>query len=78
MEVRTVSELSDRINRLEARVAEDQRVIASQQEAIGFQQAMLRELSDAYDLFESAMIEMANPSPESSPSTGKPKLHLVR
>ena len=77
MEVRTVSELSDRINRLEARVAEDQRVIASQQEAIGFQQAMLRELSDAYDLFESAMIEMANPSPE-SPSTGKPKLHLVR
>ncbi len=78
MEVRTVSELSDRINRLEARVAEDQRVIASQQEAIGFQQAMLRELSDAYDLFESAMIEMANPSPESSPSPGKPKLRLVR
>ena len=42
MEVRTVSELSERINRLEARVAENRRVIASQQEAIGFQQAMLR------------------------------------
>src|SRR4030088_559484 len=55
MEVRTVSELSARINRLEARVAEDRRVIASQQEAIGFQQAMLRELSDAYDIFESAV-----------------------
>ena len=78
MEVRTVSELSDRINRLEARVAEDQRVIASQQEAIGFQQAMLRELSDAYDLFESAMIEMANQHPDGGPSEDRPNLRLLR
>ena len=78
MEVRTVSELSERINRLEARVAENRRVIASQQEAIGFQQAMLRELSDAYDLFESAMIEMANHDPESSPSPSRPNLRLLR
>ncbi len=78
MEVRTVSDLSARINRLEARVAEDRRVIESQQEAIGFQQAMLRELSDVYDLFESAVIEMANQDPESSPAPRRPNLRLVR
>ena len=78
MEVRTVSELSARINRLEARVAEDRRVIASQQEAIGFQQAMIQELSDAYDLFESTVIEMANHDADTSPSSGKPNLRLLR
>ena len=79
MEVRTVSELSARINRLEARVAEDRRVIASQQEAIGFQRAMLRELSDAYDVFESAVIELANHDLDSSasPPPGKPNLRLL-
>ena len=79
MEVRTVSELSARINRLEARVAEDRRVIASQQEAIGFQQAMLRDLSDAYDLFESAVIELANHDLDCSPSPSpaKPNLRLL-
>jgi uncharacterized coiled-coil protein SlyX len=77
MEVRTVSELSARVNRLEARVAEDRRVIASQQEAIGFQQAMLRELSDAYDLFESAVVELANHDPDGDPSPGKPNLRLL-
>jgi hypothetical protein len=77
MEVRTVSELSARINRLEARVDEDRRVIASQQEAIGFQQALLQELSDAYDLFESAVIEMANHDPDSIPSSGRPNLRLL-
>jgi uncharacterized coiled-coil protein SlyX len=75
MEVRTVSELSERINRLEARVAEDREVIASQQEAIGLQQAMLRDLSDAYDIFESAMIEMANQDSSSFPT--KPTLRLL-
>jgi uncharacterized coiled-coil protein SlyX len=78
MDVRTVSELSERITRLEARVAEDRRVIESQQEAIGFQQAMLRELSDAYDLFESAMIEMANHTPEVGPTPGRPNLRVLR
>jgi uncharacterized coiled-coil protein SlyX len=78
MEVRTVSELSARINRLEARVAEDRQVIASQQQAIGFQQAMLQELSDAYELFESTVIEMANQDPDSWPSSGKPNLRLLR
>jgi uncharacterized coiled-coil protein SlyX len=77
MEVRTVSELSARINRLEARVAEDRRVIASQQEAIGFQQAMIQELSDAYDLFETTVIEMANHDPDSRPSSHKPNLRLL-
>jgi uncharacterized coiled-coil protein SlyX len=77
MEVRTVSELSARINRLEARVAEDRQVIASQQEAIGFQQAMLRDLSDAYDLFESAVIELANHDLEGSPAPDKPNLRLL-
>ncbi len=77
MEVRTVSELSARINRLEARVAEDRRVIASQQEAIGFQQAMLRELSDAYDLFEGAVIEMANHDLDDSFSLRRPNLRLL-
>jgi uncharacterized coiled-coil protein SlyX len=77
MEVRTVSELSARINQLEARVAEDRRVIASQQEAIGFQQAMLRELSDAYDLFETAVVELANHDLDGDPSPGKPNLRLL-
>jgi uncharacterized coiled-coil protein SlyX len=78
MDVRTVSELSERVNRLEARVAEDRRVIESQQEALGFQQAMLRELTDAYDLFESAMIEMARHTPEEGPAAGRPNLHVLR
>jgi uncharacterized coiled-coil protein SlyX len=76
MEVRTVSELSARINRLEARVAEDRRVIESQQEAIGLQQAMLRDLSDAYDLFESAVIELANHDMDGS-SPSRPNLRLL-
>lgn len=78
MGVRTVSELSERIERLEARVADDRRVIESQQEALGFQQAMLRELTDAYDLFESAMIEMARHTPEDGPLPTRPDLHVVR
>lgn len=77
MEVRTVSELTDRINRLEARVAEDRRVIESQQEAIGFQQAILQELSDAYDLFESAMIEMAQHGPEVGSAPGRRHLRVL-
>ena len=76
MEVPTVSELSERINRLERRVADDRRVIASQQQAIDLQQAMLRELSDAYDLFESAMIEIAYEEPTLSPA--RPRLRLLR
>lgn len=75
MEARTVSELSERIKRLEARVAEDRRMIASQQEAIRIQRALLRELSDAYELFESAMIEIADH--ESGPYPRKPRLRLV-
>ena len=78
MDVRTVSELSQRIKRLEARVAEDRRVIESQQEAISFQQAMLRELSDAYDLFENAMIDMAQLNPEVGLPPGRPNLRVVR
>jgi hypothetical protein len=77
MDVRTVSELSDRINRLEAQVAADRRLIESQQEAIGFQQAMLQELSDAYDLFESAVIEMAHTSPDPRGAPGKPNLRVL-
>jgi uncharacterized coiled-coil protein SlyX len=71
----TVSELSERINRLEARVAEDRRVIASQQEAILYQRAVLRELSDAYELFESAMIDIADQGSPSYPR--KPRLRVV-
>jgi uncharacterized coiled-coil protein SlyX len=78
MNVRTVSELSERVERLEAQVAEDRRVIESQQEALGFQQVLLRELTDAYDLFESAMIEMARHTPAEGPSPGRPNLRVLR
>jgi uncharacterized coiled-coil protein SlyX len=77
MDVRTVSELSDRINRLEAQVAADRQVIESQQEAIGFQQAMLQELTDAYDLFESAMLEMVHYGPEPGSGAGRPNLRVL-
>jgi uncharacterized coiled-coil protein SlyX len=75
MEARTVSELSERINRLEARVTEDRQVIEAQQEAILFQRAVLRELSEAYEVFESTVIEMADESSGRSPR--KPRLRLV-
>ena len=75
MEARTVSELSERINRLEERVAEDRRVIEAQQEAILYQRAVLRELSVAYEVFESTVIEMADQGSGYPPR--KPKLRVV-
>jgi hypothetical protein len=50
-------------------------VIEAQQEAILFQRAVLRELSEAYEVFESTVIEMADQSSDLSPR--KPRLRLV-
>ena len=76
-EVPTVAELCERIEHLEMRVAENRRVIESQQRTIGCQQRMLRELADVYDLFESTVIETATPDLP-YPGQGRPALRLLR
>jgi uncharacterized coiled-coil protein SlyX len=75
--VSTVAELCERLERLETRVAENRRVIESQQRTIGCQQRMLRELADVYDLFESTVIETATPDLP-YPGQSRPVLRLLR